>query len=215
MKRLRLKRWVIPSFAALLLTSILITYNFVSEFMNHNFEPEQDYVTDTIVTKSQPVNKEIEKEPKQNESPKKIFVKPVADDISITKYYYNKDSDEERQQKSLIKYSNIYMPNTGLLYSNDEEFDIYATKAGKITNIKDDEILGKIIEIEHDNNIVTIYQSIKDPTVKVGQKVNAGDVIAKSGSNKLENEKDNCLHFEVYKEGSLINPEEFFQMETK
>ena len=28
-----------------------------------------------------------------------------------------------------------------------------------------------------------------------------------SGSNKLENEKENCLHFEVYKEGTLINPE--------
>jgi len=98
-------------------------------------------------------------------------------------------------------------------YSSDKEFNIVSQLDGKITSIKEDEILGNIVEIEHSDNIVTIYQSIKNVKVKIGDKVKQGDIIALSGSNKLENEKENCLHFEVYKEGTLINPENFYNLE--
>ena len=40
-----------------------------------------------------------------------------------------------------------------------------------------------------------------------------GNIIAKSGPNKLTNEKENCLHFEVYKDGSIMNPEEFYNVD--
>ena len=104
------------------------------------------------------------------------------------------------------------MPNTGILYSSDNEFEILSVLDGKVTSMKEDEILGNIIEIEHTNGLITIYQSVKDVKVKTGDIVKQGDVIALSGSNKLENEKDNCLHFETYKDGSLINPEEFYNL---
>ena len=105
------------------------------------------------------------------------------------------------------------MPNTGILYSSDKEFNIVSTLNGKVITVKEDEILGNIVEIEHENNIVTIYQSIKDINVKVGDTIKQGDLIAKSGPNKLENEKENCLHFEVYQEGNLINPETLYNLE--
>ena len=105
------------------------------------------------------------------------------------------------------------MPNTGILYSSDKEFNIISSLDGKVSNVKEDEILGNIIEIEHSNNIVTIYQSVKNVNVKVGDIVKQGDLIALSGSNKLENEKENCLHFEVYQNGALINPENFYTLD--
>ena len=49
--------------------------------------------------------------------------------------------------------------------------------------------------------------------VKIGDKVKQGDILALSGPNKLENEKDNCLHFEVYQEGNLINPESIYNLD--
>ena len=66
-------------------------------------------------------------------------------------------------------------------------------------------------------NDVSIYSPIsgevKAVNVKVGDAVKQGDLLAKSGSNKLENEKENCLHFEVYLEGNIINPEELFDLD--
>jgi stage II sporulation protein Q len=200
MTKKRLKDWVIPTLLLFVLTGILLLYYLLSSISQASLVPSDTYFVDILLDykTTTEVNKEIQTE----------VIKPYkGENVTISKYYYNSKDDETRQQQSLIKYENIYMPNTGILYSSDKEFEILTILDGKVTLVKEDDILGNIIEIEHQNNIVTIYQSVKDVKVKQGDIIKQGDVIAMSGSNKLENEKENCLHFEVYKEGTLINPE--------
>lgn len=199
MTKKRLKDWVIPALVLLILTGLMLLYYLLSNIMNVNLVPEDTYFMNVLLNNQNTieVNNEVEAS----------IINPYkGENIVISKYYYNKTDEETRQQQSLIKYENIYMPNTGILYSSDKEFEIVSILDGKVTSVKEDDILGNIIEIEHSNNIITIYQSVKNVNVKIGDKVSQGDVIALSGSNKLENEKDNCLHFEVYKDGNLINP---------
>lgn len=208
MTKKRLKDWVIPALALFILSGLLLLYYLLSNIVNTNLVPGDTYLTDILLEQQNTI--EVNKEIKTN------IIKPYkGENISISKYYYNSNDEETRQQQSLIKYENIYMPNTGVLYSSDTEFEIVAILDGKVTSIKQDDILGNIIEIEHSNNIVTIYQSVKNVNVKIGDIVKQGDLIALSGSNKLENEKENCLHFEVYKEGNLTNPEEFIENKTE
>lgn len=200
MTKKRLKDWVIPALSLFVLTGLLLLYYLLSSISQASLVPSDTYFIDILLDNkiTTEVNKEIQTE----------IIKPYkGENITISKYYYNSKDDETRQQQSLIKYENIYMPNTGILYSSDTEFEILAILDGKVTSVKEDDILGNIVEIEHSDNIVTIYQSIKDVKVKPGDIIKQGDTIALSGPNKLENEKDNCLHFEVYKEGNLINPE--------
>lgn len=208
MTKKRLKDWVIPTLALFILSGLLLLYYLLSNIMNTNLVPGETYLTDILIENQNTieVNKEIET----------TIINPYkGENISISKYYYNSNDEETKQQQSLIKYENIYMPNTGVLYSSDTEFEIVSILDGRVTSIKQDDILGNIIEIEHSNNIVTIYQSVKNVNVKIGDIVKQGDLIALSGPNKLENEKDNCLHFEVYKEGNLTNPEEFIESKTE
>lgn len=200
MTKKRLKEWVIPALSLFVLTGLLLLYYLLNSISQASLVPSDTYFIDILLDNkiTTEVNKEIQTE----------IIKPYkGENITISKYYYNSKDDETRQQQSLIKYENIYMPNTGILYSSDTEFEILAILDGKVTSVKEDDILGNIVEIEHSDNIVTIYQSIKDVKVKPGDIIKQGDTIALSGPNKLENEKDNCLHFEVYKEGNLINPE--------
>lgn len=204
MTKKRLKEWVIPTLALLILVGLLLIYYLLSNLSNVNLIPEDTYFTNVLIETQNTldVNKVIETG----------VINPYkGDNITISKYYYNKNEEETRQQQSLIKYENIYMPNTGILYSSDKEFEIVSVLDGKVTSIKEDDILGNIIEIEHQNNIITIYQSVKNVKVKVGDSISKGTIIALSGPNKLEQEKENCLHFEVYKEGNLINPLEFLE----
>ena len=204
MTKKRLKEWVIPTLALLILVGLLLIYYLLSNLSNVNLIPEDTYFTNVLIETQNTldVNKVIETG----------VINPYkGDNITISKYYYNKNEEETRQQQSLIKYENIYMPNTGILYSSDKEFEIVSVLDGKVTSIKEDDILGNIIEIEHQNNIITIYQSVKNVKVKVGDRISKGTIIALSGPNKLEQEKENCLHFEVYKEGNLINPLEFLE----
>lgn len=206
MTKRRLREWVIPTLGIFVVAGTLFLYYIIGSILNDDLVPEDTLFVDILQENNQTI--EVQKE---------ITLKAIkpftGETVSISKYYYNKDDEESKQQQSLIKYANIYMPNTGILYSSDKEFNIIATLSGKITRVQEDEILGNIIEIEHTNNIVTIYQSVKGINVKEGDIVKQGDLLAKSGPNQLENEKENCLHFEVYKEGNLINPEDLYILE--
>ena len=176
----------------------------ISKIVSYSNPVTPSMVTDPILDNVVEVNNEITK----------TIIKPYkTDDIAISKTFYSKEDTEEQQQKSLIKYGNIYMPNTGILYNSDKEFEVVAVLDGKVKNVKQDELLGYIVEVEHENNIVTIYQSLKEVKVKQNDTIKQGDTIALSGSNKLEGEKENSLHFEVYKDGNLMNPEEFYTMQ--
>lgn len=209
MTRHKLKNWVIPVFGLIILTGSLIFIYLMTNIIEYSAVDTPTMVTDPIIDNTMVVNKEIE----EKEEPIKIIKPYTSTEVEINKYYYNSDDEEQVQVKSLIKYGTVYMPNTGILYSSNKEFDVVAILDGKVSNIKTDEILGNIIEVEHDKKIITIYQSVKDVQVKVGDVIKQGDVLAKSGPNKLDQTSDNCLHFESYKDGSLINPEELYNLD--
>lgn len=207
MTRKRLRDWVLPLLSVFVALGTIFCYFLLSYIFNYDKEfKESIFTTDVLIEESVTVNEEINT----------TIIKPFTDEkVSISKYYYHYKDDNERQTNSLIKYQNIYMPNTGILYSSDEQFNVIAISDGTITSIKEDDILGYIIEIEHQNNLVTIYQSVSNVTLEEGSLVKQGDVIATSGPNNLENEKANCLHFEVYKDGSLLNPESIYNIEIE
>ena len=128
------------------------------------------------------------------------------------KYFYNKDADDTNKEASIIYYENTYMQNTGVLYSSDEQFDVLATLPGTVTNIKDDNILGKVVYVEYNTKLTVVYYSLQSTDLKIGDQIDQNTVIGKSGSNKLENQKKYNLLIEVYKDGNLINPLDFYEM---
>ena len=83
----------------------------------------------------------------------------------------------------------------------------------KVTNVSKDEILGNVVEITHNPNLKTVYYSLGEIAVAKDDVITGGTIIGKSGDNLLDDEKDNCLLFEVYYNGNAIDPEEFYSMD--
>ena len=184
----------------------IFCYYLLTYLINYEENYTNTFVTDSLIEETITVNDEMSHS----------IIKPfTSEKVQISKYYYQTTDDNEKQKNSLIKYQNIYMPNTGILYTSEENFDVISIADGKVTSIKEDEILGYIIEIEHTNNIVSIYQSVKDVVVVEGQEIYRGDKIAISGTNNLEDSSNNNLHFEVYKDGTLLNPETIYNIEIE
>ena len=203
-KKLKLKRWVVTSIYIFAISLITVSLMYVSKTLNANIEGEtlsyvfKDFINDDIPVISY-----------TNES----IIKPFdSETVEINKNFYDKSSDAETQENSLIYYQNTYMPNTGILYSSNEEFEIKAVLDGNVTNVLEDEILGTHIEITHSNNLVTKYYSVKDVNVIIGSAVKQGDIIAKSGKNNISSDSENMLLFEVENNGINLNPENFYQM---
>lgn len=204
----KLKKFVVPtiyilSITAVFLSIILLGKTFNSLFSNIN--PEKKDVIDIIEKTTVPVVNVEDNE-------KKIIKPYVNEEVKIIKNYYDKSADEKLQKESLIYYENTYMQNTGVLYTLEEPFDVISVMDGTISNIKEDDLLGKIVEVKHNTNLTTVYQSLGTVDVKVGNTIAQGDKIGTSGRNKIDNTSENQLLFEVYNKGLLIDPIKFYEM---
>ena len=137
--------------------------------------------------------------------------RPYTDEsVKIVKDYYDYQAEAKEQENSLIYYENTYIQSSGVSYSNGNTFDVTSVLEGTVKEVKEDTILGNSITIEHDNGIVSVYQSITNITVKEGDKINAGFVIATSGTSNISTELENHLYFELIINGVCVNPENYY-----
>lgn len=208
-KKRRLKtpiKIVLTVIPLLIITLLTITYVNSSSVPTSSDTSDFTYVNDYIFDEYYPV---------VAETSDKIIRPYNAEKINLYRSFYEKDGTEKEQEKSIILSDGTYVENTGVDYSSDDQFDVVAAYKGTVTNIIDDAILGKSVEIKSTNNLTIMYQSLSNVTVKKGDTVNQGDVIAKSGKSTLNADVKNSLHIEVYLNGQAINPETVYDKTLK
>lgn len=171
-----------------------------------------EYVSYEVLTDNvMPVSKEDTIKQEETSTSDEI-IRPYTDEnVTIGKNYYDYKGEEDSQEKSIIYYENTYIQNTGVDYVYKEIFQVNAIADGTVMSVTEDDIVGKTVKIEHNNNMISVYQGINDVTVKEKEKVTKGQVIATSGTSNINSELGNHLHFELYVENILVNPEEYFK----
>lgn len=206
MKSKKLRSFVLPTVYIMVISVLFISISFLANNLSHNIEYGNMSVS-TLDDNTTPVIKNEEN------ILQSIIEKPyVSSNVSISKSFYDMTDDAKKQEDSLVYYQNTYLQNSGVLYESTDPFDIKASYDGKVTNVSKDDILGNYIEITHNENLKTVYYSLSEVTVKKDDVVLSGDVIGKSGTNKLNNDLKNSLLFEVYHNGVAIDPEDFYNM---
>lgn len=85
---------------------------------------------------------------------------------------------------------------------------VKAAADGTIKEVYEDELWGIVIVIDHGNQLETRYSNLSTKEmVKEGVKVKQGDHISKVGDTaKIEMLMDPHLHFEVIKNGKIVDP---------
>jgi murein DD-endopeptidase MepM/ murein hydrolase activator NlpD len=98
--------------------------------------------------------------------------------------------------------------------------DIAAPKDATIKAIDDGTVIisaytaetGYVLQIQHDNDLISVYKHNSTLLKKEGDKVRAGEAIAIIGETG-EYSSGPHLHFELWRKGVPINPETFFSFE--
>ncbi|QKG85699.1 M23 family metallopeptidase [Kroppenstedtia pulmonis] len=202
-KRLFAKKWFFPAVylaAAALILSLVWWYQ---------------GTRDTGVTKPNTGVGDIElkQEPMPDETEK--MKPPLAGNAEAvtTKNYYDEAGSEKSKEASLVEYANTYWPHSGIDYARKDgkTFDIVAAMSGKVQRVEENPLTGYQVEIQHQDGLMTVYQSLSDVKVKKGQEVAQGEPFAKAGRNQFEKETGNHLHFEVRKNGEAVNPETYLK----
>lgn len=140
-----------------------------------------------------------------------IIVRPYLDSsVTIARSFYDYNGDSGDQEKAIIYYEDTYMQNSGVDYASENTFDVISVLDGTVISVEDSDILGKTVQIRHSNDLITVYQSLSDVTVKVDDQVIQGQIIAKSGTSNIDKELGNHLHFELFFKGEIVNPEEYY-----
>jgi len=94
--------------------------------------------------------------------------------------------------------------HSGLDIANHTGTPIYATAEGKVTSVRKNGGMGKMIVIDHGHGYKTRYGHLDSYKVKVGQTVKRGDEIATMGNTGYSTGPH--LHYEIIKNGKAINP---------
>lgn len=138
-----------------------------------------------------------------------VIAKPYTNEsVKVLNSFYDYKSDEKTQQNAIINYDTTYIQNNGIAYGGlDDTFDVVSVLPGKVTSVKEDKIMGKIVTIEHENNVITTYQSLGEVTVKEGDTVVLGTVIGKAGESNLEKDLGKHVLFEISVDGTYVNPD--------
>ena len=186
------------TFMSLILSLVLI--NTTSDMEVSDELDDYKYVNSSIFTTNMPVIAE-----------EKHVIKPYSvDAVEIYKDFYDQTKTDEEKQKSLIFYNDTYIQNSGILYKSNNKFDVLCILDGTVIDVKKDEILGNVVEVKHNNNIVSRYQGLDTINVQKDQIVSQGTALGTSGKLSIGDNIENGLLFELVKDGKYVNPLDYF-----
>ncbi len=153
---------------------------------------------------------------------------PSKTDIEFRETYEKEKQNEKSNPSSINQaYSGIggsvfFTPVKGLITTSfnipDQHYgvDIVTRPEETIKSTLDGTVIyasfsasdGNVLQIQHTNNLISIYKHCSVFLKKTGDRVKSGEVIAIVG-NTGEKSNGPHLHFELWFNGSPINPQEF------
>lgn len=164
---------------------------------NIETDPKTEEKTQETSTTSKPV---VVPEEKKEEPEKPVsFCAPVVGEI-IADY----------AEESLIYSSTLeeWTTHLGVDIKADKTSVVVAAEAGTVKSIKNDPRYGLTITISHRDDFETVYSNLlSSEFVNEGDKVEKGQTIGTVGeSASFEIAEVPHLHFEMYKNGNVVNP---------
>ena len=102
----------------------------------------------------------------------------------------------------------------GTDFSAETDTAVKAVTSGTVKEIYEDALLGKTVVIDHSGSLIAKYCGLKDELfVAVGDAVEPGSEIGKTGTVPSESADEPHLHFEMYKDGKAVSPLKTMNME--
>ncbi len=216
-KRWLAKKWAFPAMY-MAAAAIILALMWVIQDSGKTALDANDLAIDTELQNDMVVGEGNNPEALPVNTQAEIMQWPVQDrdQVEVIMPFFEADASNEDKQAAIIEQDDTLVPSMGIALQrpDDQPFDVLAAMSGTVTRTENVPSVGNLIEIKHDNGLVTVYYSLSEPAVTKGQEVVQGDVIAKAGRNEMEKNLGVHVHFEVISEGEPVNPETFIVSTT-
>ncbi|ARK32736.1 M23 family metallopeptidase [Halalkalibacter krulwichiae] len=211
-KGLLRKRWMLPAIYLAAAAGVLIAV-FAMQGPNDSAAPGEGVeVTDPSQAGE---NYPYGEDAVQVTASSEVVKMPVAneEEVTVVGYFYDVNGTPEEQQEALVYYNNTYFPNKGMDFAHveGESFEVAAAISGTVVKAEKDSLLGYVVEISHEDGVVTHYHSLETVEVEEGTTVQQGDLLGRAGRNSYNTDAGIHVHFEIRQDGVAVNPNDVFQ----
>jgi len=142
---------------------------------------------------------------------------PVKDRSNVEIYmgFFDETASEEELQDAIVTFQGELWPHTGIdiMAIDGKVFDVVATLTGEVIRAEKDPIIGYVVELQHENGLVSSYSSLSNLKVAKGDKVFQGSVLGLASRNLFEQDHGVHLHYEVRLNGEVIRPDILFEQD--
>ncbi|CAM3459739.1 peptidoglycan DD-metalloendopeptidase family protein [Marinicrinis lubricantis] len=209
MKKIFGKKWVFPA-AYMAAAAIILSIMWAYQSSDNNSLDADDLGLNTLT--NNPVSEQTNTDALPVTTPAEEMewpADPAA--VEVVTPYYDSEASPEEQTAAMIQMDDTFMPSSGISLAKPDNsvFEVKAAMSGTVTRVDNVPYIGNLVEIEHEDGLVTVYSSLAEVSVEKGQTVTQGDVIAQAGRNELQKDLGYHVHFEVMKDGESVNPNEY------
>lgn len=157
-------------------------------------EPEQTTKQETTATTT---TEQATMEAGDTNTPYKSFYKYPCSETVISGY-----------TEELVKNDTMgdYRSHTAVDFQCAKGEKIVAINDGLVLSVEDDELLGKVVEIDHGGKLVARYCGLNTVNVSEGDYVTIGQTLGTLGTVPFELNSESHLHFETILDGKNVNP---------
>ena len=142
-------------------------------------------------------------------SENEIVLPMKVDGYKVMSYYDSSKSEAERSM-AISEYEGVYRPSQSVCYSYDGKvFEVTAMISGVVSDVYEDELMGRCVEVDHGSGLVITYQSLSSTSLNVNDQVQQYDVIGLAGENRYFAQLGIHAQITAHLHGELADPESF------
>lgn len=170
-------------------------------------------VKETVTNTTSPATKEAKTQTtkKAKETTTEIPTMSQSDTNVPYKSFYKYPCDEtvlSGYTEELVKNNTMgdYRSHTAVDFKCASGSKVVAINDGLVLSVTKDNLLGKVVEIDHGGKLVAKYCGLDTVNVSVGDYVTIGQNIGTVGNVPFEASEEAHLHFETRLDGKAVNP---------
>ena len=145
------------------------------------------------------------------------FELPVQGEYVVVRTFYDSSLSDEKLVSAIIVNGSYMIESKGISYamSDNSVFKVSAIYDGTVISVEEDELYGTTVAIRHSDDVVSIYSSLSDVTLKVNDQVKTSDVIGKATTSLMDTEAGVHVHLEIKIDDEYVNPASVFGKELE
>ena len=145
------------------------------------------------------------------------FKLPITGDYVVVRTFFDSALTDEELENAIISTGSYLITSNGVSYAKEDDstFDVIAIYDGIVESVTEDELLGATVTIKHSNDVVSIYSSLENVTVSVGDTVTQGLKLADASTSINDAEAGVHVHLEIKINNEYVNPTSVYGKEIE